>query len=366
MGRSLFGAAFFSTLLAMTAPDAALAQTPPTMAYPQTRRVDVVENQFGVPVADPYRWLEDDVRNDTEVRAWVDAQNKVTNAFLATLPGRAELEKRMTELYDYERFAAPEKEGGRYFYTRNSGLQNQSVLYVRDNFGGAGRILIDPNPWAKDGATALAEWVPNEQGTKLLYAIQDGGTDWRTLKVRDVKTGKDQADEIKWVKFSGLSWAKDGSGFYYSRFPAPTAGAAYQSLNTHHTIYFHRLGTKQAADRRIFATPDRPELNNFAQVSDDGRWLVISSSSGTDQRFEVNLIDLKQKLPRARVLIPGFEHNYSYFGNRGPIFYFVTDDGAPKQKIVALDVRRAKPLRQTVIAEDQATLEGAGLVGGKI
>jgi prolyl oligopeptidase len=367
MRRSLLGVAFLSTLLAMTVPGAAVAQpVAPTIAYPQTRRVDLVETQFGVPVADPYRWLENDVRNDAEVRAWVDAQNKVTNAFLATLPGREALEKRITQLYDYERFAAPEKRGGRYFYAHNSGLQNQSVLFVRDSVGGLGRILIDPNPWSKDGATALAEWVPNEQGTKLLYAIQDGGTDWRTLKVRDVKTGKDQSDEIKWVKFSGLSWARDGSGFYYSRFPEPKAGGTYQSLNEHHEIYFHKLGAKQSADRRVFATPDRPELNNVAEVSDDGRWLVITSSSGTDERYEVSLIDLKQPIPRARVLIPGFEHNYSYVGNRGPTFYFVTDDGAPRQKIVALDVRQAKPLRNTVIAEDQATLEGASLVGGKL
>ena len=369
MRWSVLAVVLFSSVLTMTAPGAAASQpvaAAEAITYPQTKRVDLVETQFGVPVADPYRWLENDVRNDADVRAWVDAQNKVTNAFLATLPGREALEKRITQLYDYERFAAPDKKGGRYFYTHNSGLQNQSVLFVRDSVGGLGRILIDPNPWSKDGATALAEWVPNEQGTKLLYAIQDGGTDWRTLKVRDVKTGKDQSDEIKWVKFSGLSWAKDGSGFYYSRFPEPKAGGTYQSLNEHHEIYFHKLGAKQSADRRVFATPDRPELNNVAEVSDDGRWLVITSSSGTDERYEVSLIDLKQPIPRARVLIPGFEHNYSYVGNRGPTFYFVTDDGAPRQKIVALNVRQAKPLRDTVIAEDQATLEGASLVGGKL
>ncbi|MEZ0243789.1 MAG: S9 family peptidase, partial [Sphingomonas sp.] len=249
----------------------------PAIAYPQARRVDQVDVQFGVSVADPYRWLENDVRNDPEVRAWVDAENKVTDTYLETLPGRDHFNKRIKQLFDYERFGVPVRKGGHYFYQHNSGLQNQAVLFVRDSLDGPGRVLIDPNGWSKDGATALAEWLPSEDGKHLIYSVQDGGTDWRTLKVRDVKTGKDQADEIKWVKFSGLSWAKDGSGFYYSRFPAPTAGAAYQSRNTHHTIYFHRLGTKQAADRRIFATPDRPELNNFAQVSDDGRWLVISS-----------------------------------------------------------------------------------------
>ena len=367
MRRSLMIVALLSIAFAVKPLDAAPAQAAtPAIAYPQTKRVDLVETHFGIAVPDPYRWLENDVRADPEVRAWVEAQNKVTDAFLATLPGRQALEARITQLFDYERFGVPEKKGGRYFYARNSGLQNQSVLYVRDSLRGAGRILIDPNPWAKDGATALAEWVPNEQGTRLLYSIQDGGTDWRTLKVRDVATGKDLADEVKWVKYSGLSWAKDGSGFYYSRFPAPRAGEAYQSLNRGHAVYFHKLGTKQAADRRVYATPARPELNNFAEVSEDGRWLVISSAGGTDQRYEVSLIDLTQKVPRARVLIPGFEHNYSYVGNRGPIFYFVTDDGAPRQKIVALDVRRAKPLRRTIVAEDDATLEGASLVGGRL
>src|SRR5438105_1741237 len=244
---------------AFVTPEASTAQTPPAptviglqatsdpahprFVYPATQRGDVVETQFGIKVADPYRWLENDVRNDADVKAWVDQQNAVTGAFLGTLAGREELKKRLTALFDYERFAAPVKKGGRYFYTHNSGLQNQAVLFVRDSVNGEGRALIDPNPWAKDGATALAEWEANEQGSKLLYAVQDGGTDWRTLKVRDVKTGKDLADTIKWVKFSGLSWAKDGSGFYYSRFPAPKGGATYQSLNENQLVYFHKLGT---------------------------------------------------------------------------------------------------------------------------
>ncbi|HXC73548.1 MAG TPA: prolyl oligopeptidase family serine peptidase [Sphingomicrobium sp.] len=336
------------------------------IAYPPTKRVDLVETEFGTPVADPYRWLENDVRNDPQVRAWVDAQNGVTNAFLARLPGREALEKRITELYDYERFAAPEKKGGHYFYTHNTGLQNQAVLFVRDSADGAGRVLIDPNPWSKDGATALAEWEPNEQGTKLLYAIQDGGTDWRTLKVRNVTTGKDLADEVKWVKFSNLSWAKDGSGFYYSRFPAPKSDATYQSLNEHQNIYFHKLGTKQAADRLVFSTPKRPDLNNSGQVSDDGRWLIVYSSSGTDSRFEINLVDLKNPKAKPRVLIPGFDNNWGYIGNRGSTFYFVTDKGAPRQKIVSLNVAAAKPVPRTIVAEDAATLDSVSLVGGKL
>jgi len=370
MRRSLLGVALLSSAVAMIPLDAGRAAQPAAsaaaIAYPPTKRVDLVETEFGTPVADPYRWLENDVRNDPQVRAWVDAQNGVTNAFLARLPGRAALEKRITELYDYERFAAPEKKGGHYFYTHNTGLQNQAVLFVRDSADGAGRVLIDPNPWSKDGATALAEWEPNEQGTKLLYAIQDGGTDWRTLKVRNVATGKDLADEVKWVKFSNLSWAKDGSGFYYSRFPAPKSDATYQSLNEHQNIYFHKLGTKQAADRLVFSTPKRPDLNNSGQVSDDGRWLIVYSSSGTDSRFEINLVDLKNPKAKPRVLIPGFDNNWGYIGNRGSTFYFVTDKGAPRQKIVSLNVAAAKPVPRTIVAEDAATLDSVSLVGGKL
>jgi prolyl oligopeptidase len=369
MRRSVVVAILLSSVCALNPLDIASAQplsAEAAPAYPQTRKVELIEDHFGVKVADPYRWLENDVRNDADVKNWVDAENKVTNAFLSTLPARKALEQRITELYNYERFAVPDKKGGRYFYTHNTGLQNQSVLFVRSSVDGAGRVLIDPNPWSKDGATALAEWVPSEQGTKLLYAIQDGGTDWRTLKVRDVKTGKDLPDQIKWVKFSGLSWAKDGSGFYYSRFPVPKEGATYQSLNENQQVYFHKLGTKQSADRLLFATPKRPELNHIAQVSDDGRWLVITSSSGTDPRYEVTIIDLKQPKAKPRVLIPGFDHNYSFIGNRGPTFYFITDDGAPRQKIVTLDVARAHPQAKTIVPEDEATLDSASLVGGKL
>jgi len=337
-----------------------------TIAYPLTRRMDLVEPQFGVQVADPYRWLENDVRNDPEVRAWVTAQNQVTDAFLETLPLRDKFKARMTELYDYERFGIPEKKGGRYFYTRNDGLQNQSVLYVRDRVDGEGRMLIDPNTWSADGATALAEWVPSEDGKYLLYSIQDGGTDWRTVRVLDVATGHPVADEVKWVKFSALEWAKDGSGFYYSRFPEPKEGQTFQQLNQNQSIYFHKLGTAQSADRLVFATPDRPELNNVGEVSDDGRWLIATSSSGTDERYEISLVDLKKPGAKPRVLVPGFDYDYSYVGNRGSTFYFRTNQDAPLLRVVALDVAQVKPTPRTIIAEDKATLDGVSMVGGKL
>src|SRR5947209_18030289 len=188
---------------------AAAAQSPAaSIAYPQAKRVDVVETQFGVPVADPYRWLENDVRSDQDVKTWVDAENQVTQHFLQTLPLRDWFKQRMTALYNYERFGVPVKKAGHYFYTRNSGLQNQSVLFVRDGASGEPRQLIDPNTWSADGATALAEWTPSDDGRLLAFSIQDGGTDWRTVKVMDVATGKVRSDELKWLKYDGsVSWA---------------------------------------------------------------------------------------------------------------------------------------------------------------
>ena len=367
-------------LLAM--PVASAAETAPenrtqmtnSLRYPQTKRVDVVEDQFGVKVADPYRWLENDVRTDEAVRRWVDAENKVTDAYLATLPGRAVFKKRMTELFDYERFGVPVKKGGRYFYTRNSGLQNQSMMFVRTAADEAtatarkrdenGKLLIDPNAWSKDGATALGEWVPSEDGTKILYTIQDGGTDWRTIKVADTTTGKLLPDSVDWVKFSALSWAKDGSGFYYSAFPAPAADAKFQALNENQKVYFHRLGTKQADDVLIYATPDHPRYGHLAQVTDDGRWLVITTTEGTDNRYQISVLDLATPGATVRTIIPGLDNEWSLAGNVGSVFYWTTNKDAPRLRIVTIDLADPKLAVRPLVREDKATLEGAAIVGG--
>jgi prolyl oligopeptidase len=358
-------ACLLSTATVASAQMNVTAVSPAQLAYPNTDAETRVEEQFGVKVADPYRWLENDVRQDPKVRAWVTAENAVTQRYLASLPGREAFKARMKQLYDYERFSAPRKMGGRYFYTHNDGLQNQSVLFVRDALDGAGRVLIDPNPWAKDGATALAEWVPSDDGKLLAYSVQDGGTDWRTVKVLDVATGKETGDAIEWVKFSNLAWAKDGSGFYYSRFAQP-AGGKFQALNENQEVYFHRLGTPQAQDRKIYATPDRPKLNHTAEVSDDGRYLIVTSSEGTDERYEITLVDVASASAKPRTLIKGLENDWRYIGNQGDMFVWATNKGAPRLRVVTLDVAAANPRPVTIVPEDAATLDNASIVGGTL
>ena len=354
--------ATFAALLLATAP--AYAQDAmPQLTYPQTERGTTVDDQFGIKVADPYRWLEADVRGDEKVRAWVTAQNGVTDAYLATLPGRQIFRDRIKALYNYERFGLPTKKGGKYFYSRNTGLQNQSVLYVRDGLNGEGRVLIDPNAWAKDGATALGGYTASHDGTKLLYSIQDGGTDWRTLKVMDVATGKDTGDSLEWVRGLG-DWMKDGSGFFYTRYPEPPAGQKYQALTLDSKVYFHKLGTPQSADRLVYETPDLPKRGHYAGVTDDGRYLVIYTSEGTDNRNEVSIVDLQSADWKPRKLIEGLNNEWSSFGNIGTKFYFKTNKDAPRNRVVTLDIAQGNPQPVQVIAEDKAVLDGVSIIGG--
>lgn len=334
------------------------------LAYPDTMREEVVDRLHGVAVADPYRWLENDVRSDPRVAEWVAAENEVTDTYLATLSAREHFQERITALFDFERFGVPVKKGGRYFYVHNSGLQNQAVLYVRESLDGEGRALIDPNSWSEDGATALGEWLPSEDGTRLLYTVQEGGTDWRTVKVLDVASGDSLRDRVNWVKFSNFAWAKNGAGFFYSRFPEPGAGAAFQQLNLHHSVYFHRLGDDQSADRLVYATNDRPRLNHVAEITDDGNWLLISSSEGTDDRYELTLIDLTSPRMTKRIIARGMEHHWALAGNQGGTFFFVTDQNAPRRRIVSMDVKSSTRVQREIVPEDEAVLEGAGLIGG--
>ncbi len=353
---------------ATMADDAAVtaADSYTVLKYPQTKRVDVVEEQFGVKVADPYRWLEDDVRVNPAVAGWVKSQNAVTDTYLETLPGKDVLAARMKKLFDYERFGLPEKAGGYYFFTKNDGLQNQSVLYVRKGLGGKDRVLIDPNSWAKDGATALDSWVPSKNGTLLAYAIQDGGSDWRTIRVIDTTTGAVLDDEIKWAKFTNISWLGN-EGFLYSRFAEPKEGAAFQQLNYNQTVYFHKIGTPQSEDKAIYATPEKPEYGHSAQVTHDGKWVVITTSSGTDEKYAVHIMPAgKQPTWQARALIDKLENDWQLIEGIGNRLYFVTNKDAAKLKVISVDVSAKTPVFTDVVPERAETLSRAQIVGDRL
>ncbi|MEJ2410368.1 MAG: prolyl oligopeptidase family serine peptidase [Novosphingobium sp.] len=336
--------------------------------YPETRRGTVSETLFGETIADPYRWLENDVRTDPEVADWVARENAVTDAYLETLPQRAWFAKRIQGLIDYERFGLPEKAGHHYFYTRNTGLQNQAQLFVRKGLHGEPRLLIDPNIWAKDGATALDAWVPSDDGSKLLYSVQDGGSDWRILRVLDVESSQPLEDEVRWVKFTGLAWVGE-EGFLYSRFPQPEAGEAFQSLNYNQAIYFHRIGTPQSEDQQVYTTPGHPEYNHTAEVTQDGRYAVITTSVGTDARYEIHVVDLKARKKKgwqARALVTGFDDSWNLVEGMGSVLWFVTNKDAPHFRLVRIDVADRTPEWNDVVPEGKDILERATIIGDQL
>lgn len=333
--------------------------------YPESRKSDVVDVYHGVSVADPYRWLEDDNAGDT--KAWVKAQNELTRSYLATIPEREAIQKRLAGLWNYERFSLPRREGGRYFYKRNSGLQNQDVLLVAESLEGEPRILIDPNTFSGDGTISLTITSVSDDGKHLVYGTSKGGSDWEEFRVRQVDTGEDLPDLLQWVKFSGASWAKDGSGFYYSRFPEPAKGAELTAENKNKKLYFHRLGTPQSEDRLIYARPDQPDWGIHGFVTDDGEYLCLSLTVGTDPRNRFFYQSLKEPGAAVVELLPDFDADYDFIDHVDGTFYFRTNQGAARYRIVAIDL--ADPRRESwkeIVPESADKLEGASLAGGQL
>lgn len=333
--------------------------------YPPTRTVDATDTYHGAEVADPYRWLEQDVRESGEVADWVAAQNAVTDAYLEALPMREWFDARLASLWHYERFGVPVKRGEMYFYFRNDGLQAQSLLYVQRGLDGERRVLIDPNEWSDDGTVSLAQWVPSPDGRYLAYGIQDGGSDWRTWRVLDVETGEPLDDELEWLKFSSIAWDGAGEGFYYSRYPEPDSEGRFQSLNLDMKVYYHRIGDAQEDDRLVYERPENPEWGFLPEVSDDGRFLVITVFHGTDNRYQVAWQDLQQDDAEVRMLIEGFNHDFTFVGNRGRTFLFLTNFEAPKYRVVAIDLDEPGS-REIIIPEAETVMQGVSDVGGHL
>jgi prolyl oligopeptidase len=355
--HSLAGAALFGAI-------AIAAGAAERLAYPPARRGDQVDTYHGVRVEDPYRWLED--LDSPETKAWIDAEDKVTFSYLEKIPARAALKERLTSLWNYERYGVPFKEGGRYFFTRNDGLQDQAVLFTASTLTEAPRVLLDPNSLSKDGTVALAGVAVSEDGKYLAYGLAEAGSDWNTWKVRRVEDGVDLPDTIQWVKFSGASWSKDGAGFFYNRYAAPSAGSELKNVNLNQKLCYHELGTAQSEDRVVYERPDEPEWLFSSAVTEDGRYLVIRVEQGKTVNTAIFYKDLATPDAPVVGLLPKFDARYSFVGNDGPVFWVKTNLDAPRGRVLAIDTRR--PDRKDwaqVVAEGTDALQDVSVVGDR-
>jgi prolyl oligopeptidase len=333
----------------------------PQVNYPHTMRDEIEDELFGQRVPDPYRWLEGDVRSDENVARWVDAQNAVTHRYLATLPSRDVFRERLAALLNYEQFTPPSKRGGRYFFTQNQGQDNQPTLRMRDSSGD--QVLIDPNTWSGDGADALAEWKVSDDGKRIAYCVQTGGTDWRTIRVLDVPSGIVLDDEIHWARYTNLAWTKDGSGFFYSRYPEAEAGMVASAGILNHAVFFHALGTSQEDDRLVYSDPGQPSVLHLADRSNDGRYLLIYSTPAVGVNA-LAVIDLAGEDWTPRILVDNFDAEWTVIGTAERLLYILTSERAARRRIVTLDLEDS--LRREIVAEDQAVLTSASLLGGRV
>ncbi len=342
--------------------------------YPESKKGSQVDTFFSTKVADPYRWLEGDVRNSPEVEKWVTAQNQVTQKYLETLPYRKEIQDRLTQLWDFEKYRPPSQHGQKYYFYKNDGLQNQYVLYQSDTYDGEATVFIDPNTWSKDGTQALGSTAFSDDGKLVAYGVQNAGSDWRTWRIMNVETKEVLDDELKWVKFGGISWNKDGQSFYYSRYDEPPADAEFQSLNLGQKVYLHRVGTPQSQDELIHRDGEHPEWGFIPQVTEDGRYLMITIWQGTDDRYRIMYKPLgveHNATPDApselKYLVDNFENEFSFLGNDNTQLYFKSDFNAPKKCIIAIDLANPDQANwKTIVPESSEAMTGAGMVGDHI
>jgi len=331
--------------------------------YPASPRGDVVDLYHGTTVTDPYRWLEDTESDATA--AWVNAQNEVTRSVLDAIPARPALVARLTELWNYERYGTPVHRGANYFFTHNNGLQNQNILYKAASLESPKEVLLDPNTLTPDGTVALAAWEPTLDGKLIGYSLADGGSDWRTIKVRDVATGTDLEDEVRWVKFSPIAWLPDASGFFYCRYDSPTLGQELSGVNYFQKLYFHRLGEPQSADTLVYKRDDEKEWGFSPSVTEDGRFLVISNWRSTERVSQIFIKDLRDPQAEVRPLIMGFDAEYDLVDIEGDELFFVTDSDAPRRRLIAVSVVDGSQRRE-VIAQGGDVIEGASMHGERL
>ncbi|MGF1567544.1 MAG: prolyl oligopeptidase family protein [Nodosilinea sp.] len=335
--------------------------TASTLLYPPSPLQNQVDIYHGIAVPDPYRWLEDPQSEASQ--GWIEAQNQVTFGYLAGLSARDRINQRLTQLWNFERYTTPFKRGGRYFYYKNDGLQNQSVLYTLPNLEAEPRVLLDPNTLSADGTVSLSGLAVSENGAYLAYGLSTAGSDWVEWRVRDIETGIDTDDHLKWVKFSGASWTHDHRGFFYSRYDEPDESSKLEAINYYQKLYYHRLGTPQSDDVLVYERPDEKEWGFSGDVSEDGRYLIISVWRGTDPNNLLFYKDLSAADSSVVELLSTFEASYGFVDNDGPKFWIRTDLEAPKGRLIAIDI--TQPDRhhwQEVIPESDDTLEGVSLL----
>lgn len=334
--------------------------------YPDTKKVPQVDIYHGVKVDDPYRWLEDDVRTSKEVEEWVDTQSKLTFGFLEQLGHRNAIKEKLTDMWNFEKFSAPWKMGDKYFFYKNDGLQNQSVLYVMDSLDSEAdaQVLIDPNTLSADGTVSLAGAQVSYDAKYIAYGLSSSGSDWTEWKVREIESKVDLPDVLKWVKYSSACWTPDSKGFFYSRFAAPKEGEAFQAVTKFQKLYYHRVRTPQSDDVLVYHRPDEPDWGFSPSVTEDGRYLVITVWKSTDEKYRVLYKDLWEPYGCPVDLIDNFENEYSFLENDGPVFYFKTKLDAPRGRVIAIDTRKPDPKNwKEIIPQSEHTLSGIGLVG---
>ncbi len=326
--------------------------------YPTARQDDCIETYHGVEVADPYRWLEN--RDTEETQAWIEAQNRLAFGYLEKIPQRHSIFDRLKQLWDYEKYGTPFKRGDRYFYFKNDGLQNQSVLYVLEELGGEPRLLFDPNTLSEDGTIALSGLAITDDGKLMAYALSESGSDWKEWKVRDIDTGNDLDDRVKWSKFSGASWTKDNQGFFYSRYDEPDEKTQFEEANYYQKLYYHRLGTDQSEDAIVYERPDEKKWMFGGFVSEDGKYLIVGVAQGTDPKNLIFYKDLTDPNAAVVELISEFEAEYDFIENEGTEFWFVTNKDAPRRKAIAIDITSGD--RREMIPESEDVLQSLNIL----
>jgi len=330
--------------------------------YPKTKTVKQTDTYFGVQVADDYRWLENDTAQD--VKDWVIAQNKVTQGYLGKINYREKIKARLTALANYPRYGAPFRAGKYYMYSKNDGLQNQSITYYQEGLNGDPKVFLDPNTLSNDGTVAANLMGFSNDKKYVAYSIARSGSDWQEIRVKEVATAQDLTDKLEWVKFSGVAWR--GNGFYYSRYDKPVEGKEFSAKNEYHKVYYHTLGKPQSEDVLVYEDREHPLRYHGVSITDDKRFLILNASEGTDGN-EVKFIDFQSNKAIFTLLLKGFDYNYSVIDNTAEKLLVYTNEGAPNYRLVLIDSKNpARENWKDIIAEKKSLLEGVSTAGGKL